>query len=176
MGMLAGLVTAILVKTPVAWLGAPVGGAAIGGLTGYLMAMSRQASWESEGRRRQRDAEDNRMWEAQQFWQAEVRRVMQGQRASRFGSQQQRQRQRDRASQEARPRSTVDDFGLLGLERTPPPTAAEVASAYRREAMKWHPDHNLHLPASELAECEEHFKALNEAHGRLRREARARGG
>ena len=182
MGALAGLAAALLVKTPVAWMVAPLGGAIAGGLTGYLMAMQRQASWEDEGRKRKRDEEDNRRWHAQQYWQAEVRRVMQqqqqqqqGQDGSSFGQQRQQQQQQRRATREHKPGEDaggwrhLDDYGMLGLQRTPPPTAAAIASAYRREAMKWHPDHNQHLPVARLDECEERFKALNGVYGRLRR-------
>ncbi len=65
-------------------------------------------------------------------------------------------------------------FQRLG-RRTPPPTAAELASAYRREAMRWHPDHNQLKPAAEVDDCEARFKQLNEAYGRLRRAAVAGG-
>eukprot|EP00966_Prymnesium_polylepis_P266065 6145920-Prymnesium_polylepis.1 len=167
----------------------------MGGLTGYLMAAQRRSSWEQEGRKRRRDEEDNRNWRAQQYWQAEVRRIMEGSAAGqargsgqqgkqrRWGrgqrEQQQQRHQRAReqpAAAAEHPRGgwrVMDDHALLGLRQTPPPTTADLASAYRREAMRWHPDHNQGLPAAELENCEERFKRLNEAYGRLRREGRA---
>ena len=63
----------------------------------------------------------------------------------------------------------MDDYALLGLSRTPPPTRAAISAAFRREAMKYHPDHNQHLAASEYAEYSERTKRINEAYGRLRR-------
>ena len=45
----------------------------------------------------------------------------------------------------------LDDYALLKLARSPPPTAAMVAAAYRREAMKWHPDHHMNKLGSRTA-------------------------
>ena len=63
----------------------------------------------------------------------------------------------------------MDDYALLGLSRTPPPTRAAISAAFRREAMKYHPDHNQRLAASELAEYSERTKRISEVYGRLRR-------
>jgi hypothetical protein len=181
-GALAGVLAAAFSKAAPLALGAPIGGALVGAAVGYLMAMQRTYSWEDDGRRRTRDAEHNRRWEAQAFWQAEVRRVMAAAAAreehggARFdrGTRRERPQQprdesppRRRAS--ARDWRTFGDLELLGVPERPPATAAVLGAAYRREAMKWHPDHNQHLPPAELAECQERFAMLTEAYGRLRR-------
>ena len=56
----------------------------------------------------------------------------------------------------------MTDYELLGLQKPPPPLTAEtVAAAFRREAMRYHPDHD--------ASTEERFKAISAAHARIRR-------
>ena len=130
--------------------------------------------------------------------QDEVKRVLDGASRSRFRQraqesqrqQEQRQYQRQQEGSRARHGDTthasstrsddwraMDDYALLGLQRTPPPSPSEIASSFRRQAMKWHPDHNQDKSDADRRECEERFKAINSAHGRLRREAKAaRGG
>ena len=189
LGAFVGLAAAAAVKTPLALLAGPAGGAMMGGLTGYMMASRRRDTWEEEGRKRRRDEEDDRRWQAQQYWQREVRRVMAaaagGSEGAAGGSKFRRRRgaakERFRADKSAanqgraeRLWEQMDDYELLGLQRRPAPTAAAVAAAYRREAMQWHPDHNQQLPAAELADCDSRFWRLNEAYGRVRRNHAAR--
>ena len=185
LGMLAGLGSALVLSTPTAAAFSSLGGAAVGALTGYLMAMRRQASWEREGRRREEEAERNLHWQAQAFWQEEVRRVMPVPPVGGRGRQQRQQRQQRQGRQQLLQQPPppppgswrrLDEYELFGLRRSPPPAAADISSAWRREAMRWHPDHNQSLPTAELAECDERSKRLNEAYGTLRRAARARGG
>ena len=54
-----------------------------------------------------------------------------------------------------------DYYEVLGVVRTA--TEAEMKSAYRKLAMKWHPDRN---PGDK--ECEHHFKEINEAYDVLK--------
>ena len=193
-GAVGGLLGAGLFKMPPLIPAGVVFGVAVG----YLTALSRQGSWDDEGRKRQRDKEANFAWGAQRFWQDEVKRVLDGASRSRFRQraqesqrqQEQRQYQRQQEGSRARHGDTthasstrsddwraMDDYALLGLQRTPPPSPSEIASSFRRQAMKWHPDHNQDKSDADRMECEERFKAINSAHGRLRREAKAaRGG
>ena len=67
----------------------------------------------------------------------------------------------------------VNYYDILGVAKGA--SDVEIKKAYRKLAMKWHPDHNLHLPAAERDEGEERFKAINDAYGRLRRQAKGRG-
>src|SRR5262245_62503074 len=54
-----------------------------------------------------------------------------------------------------------DYYEVLGVVRTA--TEAEMKSAYRKLAMKWHPDRN---PGDK--DCEHHFKEINEAYDVLK--------
>src|SRR6201991_4724999 len=56
-----------------------------------------------------------------------------------------------------------DYYEILGVTRTA--TEAEMKSAYRKLAMKWHPDRN---PGDK--DCEHHFKEINEAYDVLKDE------
>ena len=157
-----------------------LGGAAIGAWFGHGRAVERQASWERAGHQRSRHAQANRAWQTQPFWQEQVRRVLRQQQQE----QQQQQQQYQQHQQQRRPHSqaeqhpgerqqsdwrSMDDYALLGLSRTPTPTRAAISAAFRREAMKYHPDHNQRLAASELAEYSERTKRISEVYGRLRR-------
>jgi len=55
----------------------------------------------------------------------------------------------------------ADHYGVLGIGRDVTP--AEIKSAYRREALRWHPDRNPGDP-----EAEERFKAASAAYEVLR--------
>jgi hypothetical protein len=146
-----------------------------------VLALTINSAWEREGHRRTEDEEDNRRWQAQQYWQSEVRRVLQGQQQGRQQGRQGRsqKRQQGGGAGEAQGKETqsedwrsMDDWSLLGLARTPPPSTVEISAAYRREAMRWHPDHNQNESEEVRHDCEERFKKLNNAYGRLRREQR----
>ena len=187
-GFVFGGLTALAAKpmAPLVLLSMPFAGMLLGASIGYGMAAMRQRGWEEAGRKRKRDAEQNAQWQAQAFWQAEVRRVLMrdggASRRSRFDrkreqqQQQQQQQRRQGWSSGAQAEETgwrhLDDYALLKLARSPPPTAAMVAAAYRREAMKWHPDHHMNSSAAEQHENKERFQKINDAYGRLRRQAK----
>ena len=65
-------------------------------------------------------------------------------------------------------RGPPEDYELLGLRQSPPPTAAEVASAFRQQAMRWHPD-MASSDAPNQAACTARFQKIVDAHARLRR-------
>ena len=59
----------------------------------------------------------------------------------------------------------MDPYEVLGVK--PDANAAEIKSAYRKLALKWHPDKHAEESAEEKAEAEELFQALNLAHSVL---------
>jgi len=153
-------------------LAGPPIGAIVGALGGYFMAAQRAATWEREGTRRADDEKHNRSWQVQAFWQNEVKRVMFGDASGDGASdhQQQMDRELDELNQQQKSRQLqmedwreMDDYALLGLVRSPPPSSVsaaeeqqlQISAAFRREAMRWHPDHNQFMPEWELAEAEE---------------------
>jgi len=60
----------------------------------------------------------------------------------------------------ARPRADRDFYAVLGVE--PGATEEEIRRAYRRQALRWHPDRNAGDPAAA-----ERFKAISEAYAVL---------
>ncbi len=66
----------------------------------------------------------------------------------------------------------MDDHELLGVSPDVSPLSPLLAAAYRREAMRWHPDHNQSKSPAELRDCEARFQRLTEAYGRLRRQGK----
>lgn len=132
----------------------------------FSSRFGRRGSASQQRRRQQQEQEEEKEQGRQQ--------KQQGRQQKQQG-QQQRQQQRSAPAPPSGGWRQLDDYDLLGVRRTPPPTAAELASAYRREAMRWHPDHNQLKPAAEVDDCEARFKQLNEAYGRLRRAAVAGG-
>ena len=59
----------------------------------------------------------------------------------------------------------MDPYEVLGVK--PDANAAEIKSAYRKLALKWHPDKHAEESSEEKAEAEELFQALNLAHSVL---------
>lgn len=194
-GGLAGAVVALVFDAAPAMgaLGATAS-AVTGAALGYAMASERRASWDTAGENRKKEETKNEAWPAQEFWQAEVRRVLsssggsggegsgsEGFRRARQQQQQQPPKQEadwtgtsspnasGAASADAASWREMDDYELLGVRRGEPLTPAALATAYRREAMRWHPDHNQQLSGAELKECEARFQQLNESYGRVRR-------
>ena len=53
------------------------------------------------------------------------------------------------------------------LETSPRSTAAEIRSAYRRQAARWHPDKWLHASGEDQAEARRRFSSVQEAHATL---------
>ena len=57
--------------------------------------------------------------------------------------------------------SKKDYYDLLGVEKTA--SEAEIKKAYRKLAMKYHPDRFANASETEKKEAEEKFKEVNEA-------------
>src|SRR4051794_31109881 len=56
-------------------------------------------------------------------------------------------------------------YDILGVSEDASET--EIKKAYRKLALKWHPDRWVGKPESEKKVAEEKFKEINEAHGVL---------
>ena len=60
---------------------------------------------------------------------------------------------------------TIDYYEVLGL--SPNATVTEIKAAYRRLAMRWHPDRHQGESESDIAYAEKMFKLVNEAYQAL---------
>ena len=63
---------------------------------------------------------------------------------------------------------TDEDYELLGLTCKPPPSSAEIRTAFRKQCMVWHPDLQGDKGEEEQRACQERFQRLVKAHERLR--------
>ena len=111
------------------------------------------------GLMRQTDAEANTDWRVQRYWLDEVSRVMpDGQKATfRPGGA---GRGGFRSFVPGGASVAEEDYELLGLRSSPPPSAAAIRQAFRRACMVWHPDKHvecLHELAQEVS------KLINQA-------------
>ena len=61
-----------------------------------------------------------------------------------------------------------DYYEVLGVSRTA--AEPEIKKAYRRLAMKYHPDKVHHLGAEYLKDAQEKFKKINDAYEQIKKE------
>ena len=121
--------------------------------------------WKAIGELREREALSNRDWKVHRYWLGEVARVLQyeeqrpGWRFAFGGGE----------HAEGGAAATAEDYVLLELPSSPPPSAADVAAAFRRQAMVWHPDLARPRSSEEQGDCNERFQRIVDAHARLRR-------
>jgi hypothetical protein len=120
-------------------------------------------TWRAIGEWRQSESASNQSWKVRRYWLDEVARVLEYREEAytyRFGSFGTRG--------EAVEKAALEDYELLGLSRTPPPTERAIGAAFRAKAMAWHPDHHTDLSSEELAACTERFQRIVDAHARLK--------
>ena len=129
--------------------------------------------WRAIGEMRRRESDRNQQWKVKKFWLDEVARVL------RYEVPRAKSRLRFGQSEQGADGSAdvsgcqPDDYELLGLPMSPPPSEECVAAAFRAQAMRWHPD--LASPSAEEA-CTERFRRIVKAHGKLRNLAKMRKG
>jgi len=134
-------------------------------------------TWKTIGELRLHESSTNQGWKVRRYWQEEVARVMpEFQKGNRNANHTHRHRRPFGGFRSAAAAGDVaaDDYALLGLARSPPPTAAAIAAAFRALAMTAHPDRQHGLTDTQHAECTARFQSLLEAHARLRRKHTAR--
>ena len=104
-----------------------------------LRRLSERLRGSEKGTRRADDEKHNRSWQVQAFWQNEVKRVMFGDASGDGASdhQQQMDRELDELNQQQKSRQLqmedwreMDDYALLGLVRSPPPSSVEISAAF----------------------------------------------
>lgn len=129
------------------------------------------ATWRVIGQMRHLDAEANTDWRVQRYWLDEVARVMpDGQKAT----------HRARGGGSGRTGGGFasflpggkevceEDYELLGLASSPPPSSSAIRQAFRKQCMVWHPDLQQGKSDDERRECEVHFQKVVTAHQALR--------
>jgi DnaJ family protein C protein 7 len=71
------------------------------------------------------------------------------------------------AEQAFKQASKKDYYKILGLDKNSNPTESEIKKAYRKNALKYHPDKCAGLSEDEKAEAEKKFKDIGEAYAVL---------
>jgi DnaJ-domain-containing protein 1 len=137
---------------------------------GVPQAGDAAVSWSATSELRRNELDSNSAWKVQRFWQDEVRRVMPDFQKARERNASGGGFKGFRAGGGDCP--SADDYELLGLPRTPPPTSEAVAAAFRARAMTHHPDilAQRGLSEAELTKATGRFQKIVEAHSRLRRQ------
>lgn len=136
------------------WSDAP---APMAPLTGDARTM-----WHAIGQMRRLEAEANTDWRVDRFWLDEVARVMPDAQKGGTGEH------AGFAGFKRGAGVTDEDYALLELARSPPPTSGQVRAAFRRQCMQWHPDLNAAAEPAERAACHERFTSIVHAYKGLR--------
>jgi hypothetical protein len=181
-GGVVGVAIAAAAKTPLALVAIPMF-TAIGYALGNWSVSTRAAVWEDAGSLRNEERKVNDQWETQAYWQQQMRNFATDwqQRERRRYEQHQPREQQPAEEHEVFPDwRYMDDYQILGLHRgdfeqrsnsytTNKQLQSNVGSAFRAQAMSWHPDHHMDKDAKWQGECTERFRRIVRAHQALRK-------
>ena len=124
--------------------------------------------WSTIGAMRFEEKETNVDWRVQRYWLDEVARVMPDEQKPKG---KQNTGARSRAFKSFLPgggKVDEEDYEVMGLVSSPPPTSSAIKTAFRRQCLKWHPDKQQDKSEEERAQCQERFQRICLAHERLR--------
>jgi hypothetical protein len=155
----------------------------LGAQFGIWLAGYRESQWEKEREQQLREEERNRRWLKDGLWQRKLEFFRHNEsrrrRGARRGTEESpRSSQFSRSPPPPPPRNWkhLDDYQILGLAKQPAPSVKEISGAFRTNAHRWHPDHNMQLSEEKRKECSDRFQRIMSAYAKLRRGARRSGG
>ena len=111
--------------------------------------------WSTIGAMRFEEKETNVDWRVQRYWLDEVARVMPDEQKPKG---KQNTGARSRAFKSFLPgggKVDEEDYEVMGLVSSPPPTSSAIKTAFRRQCLKWHPDKQQDKSEEERAQVKE---------------------
>lgn len=149
---------------------------------GKWLTGRREFQWESHGELRNTERTRNRSWARDPYWQGQLNQFFRDKESSwQEESAEKNERWKEQRQQENQAHADatgnwrdMDEYQILGLVRDPHPTSREISRAFRSQAHRWHPDHNMQQSEEIQADCQERFKQIMSAYSILRKNAKAR--